>query len=69
MSNPETISGLSVDASTNCSKQIAGLKFAKSFNSFLNFNNALSGFFENSTLSHLGPPTAPNITASDSNAL
>ena len=58
-----------VDASTSCLKQIAGLKLANSFNSFLNFNNALSGFFENSTLSHLGPPTAPNITASDSNAL
>ena len=69
ISNPDTISGLSVDASTNCLKQIAGLKLANNFNSFLNFNNALSGFFENSTLSHLGPPTAPNITASDSSAL
>ena len=35
MSNPETISGLRVDESTNCLKHIAGLKFAKSFNSFL----------------------------------
>ena len=69
MSNPETISGLRVDASTNCSKQIAGLKFAKSFNSFLNFNRALSGFFENSTSSHLGPPTAPSITTALSRAL
>ena len=69
MSNPDTTSGLRVDASTNCLKQIAGLKFANSFNSFLSFNNALSGFLENSTLSHLGPPTAPKITASDSRAL
>ena len=45
-------------------KQIAGLKFANNFNSFLNFKNALSGFFENSKLSHLGPPQAPKITAS-----
>ena len=66
---PEIVSGLSVEAFTNCSKQIAGLKFANNFNSFLNFNNALSGFFENSKLSHLGPPTAPNITTSLSNAL
>ena len=69
MSKPETISGFKVDASTNCLKQIAGLRFANSFNSFLNFNNPLSGFFENSKLSHLGPPQAPKITASDSRAL
>ena len=69
MSKPETISGLRVDESTNCLKQIAGLKFANSFNSFLSFNKALSGFFENSRLSHLGPPHAPNITASDSKDL
>ena len=69
ISRPETISGLRVDASTNCLKHIAGLKFANSFNSFLNFNNALSGFFENSRPSHYGPPTAPNITTSLSRAL
>jgi hypothetical protein len=61
MSNPETTSGLSVEAPTNCSKQIAGLRFAKSFNSFLSFNKALSGFFENSKPSHFGPPTAPKF--------
>ena len=48
---------------------MAGLKFANNLSSFLNFNKALSGFFENSTLSHFGPPTAPKIIASDSNAL
>ena len=69
MSRPETISGFRVEASTNCLKQIAGLKFAKSLSSFLNFSKALSGFFENYRLSHLGPPTAPKITASHSNAL
>ena len=56
MSKPDTISGFNVEESTNCLKQIAGLKFAKSFNSFLSFKRALSGFFENSKLSHLGPP-------------
>ena len=69
MSNPETISGLRVDESTNCLKHIAGLKFAKSFNSFLNYKRSLSGFLENSKLSHLGPPHAPRITASDSKDL
>ena len=44
-------------------------RFAKSFNSFLSFKRALYGFFENSKLSHLGPPHAPSITASDSKDL
>ena len=69
MSNPETISGLREDESTNCSKQIAGLKFANNLSSFLSLRRALSGFFENSNLSHFGPPHAPNITASHSNDL
>ena len=69
MSKPETISGFKVEASTNCLKHIAGLKFANNFNSFLNFKSALSGLLENSRLSHLGPPTAPRITASLSSAL
>ena len=69
ISNPDTISGFKVDESTSCLKQIAGLKLANNFNSFLNLSNALSGFFENSKLSHLGPPQAPNITASDSKDL
>ena len=69
MSKPETISGFKVEAATSCSKQIAGLKFANNFNSFLNFKRALSGLFENSKLSHFRPPTAPKITASDSKAL
>ena len=69
MSRPDIISGLSEDASTNCLKQIAGRKLANNFNSFLNFNNALSGLLENSKLSYLGPPTAPRITASLSRAL
>ena len=62
------ISGFNEDASTNCLKHIAGLRLANNFNSFLNFNNALSGLLENSKLSHCGPPTAPNMTASLSNA-
>ena len=48
---------------------MAGLKLANNFSSFLNFSKALSGFLENSTLSDFGPPTAPKITASHSNAL
>ena len=68
MSKPEIISGLSDEASTNCSKQIAGLRFANNFSSFLNFNKALSGLLENSRLSYFGPPTAPRITASLSKA-
>ena len=68
MSKPDTISGFKVDASTNCLKQIAGLRFANNLSSFLNFKSALSGLFENSKLSHFGPPTAPKITASDSRA-
>ena len=55
--------------STNCLKQIAGRKLANNFNSFLSFKRALSGFFENSKLSHFGPPQAPKITASDSRDL
>ena len=69
MSRPDTISGFKLDASTNCLKQIAGLRLAKSFNSFLSFKRARSGLLENSKLSHLGPPTAPKITASASRAL
>ena len=63
------ISGFNDEASTNCLKQIAGRKFAKSFNSFLSLSKALSGRFENSRLSYFGPPTAPRITASLSSAL
>ena len=69
MSNPDTISGFKLDASTSCLKQMAGLRLANNFSSFLNFKSALSGLFENSKLSHLGPPTAPKITESDSKAL
>ena len=69
MSKPEISSGFKDDASTNCLKQIAGLRFANNFSSFLNFKSARSGRFENSRLSHCGPPTAPKITASLSKAL
>ena len=51
MSRPDTISGFNVDASTNCSKHIAGLKLANNFSSFLNLRRALSGLLENSKLS------------------
>ena len=69
MSKPDTTSDLSVDASTSCLKQIAGLKFANNFNSFLSLSSALSGLFEKSKLSYYGPPTAPKITASHSKDL
>ena len=64
MSKSDTSSGFKLDASTNCLKHIAGLKFANNFNSFRSFNNALSGFLAKSRLSHFGPPTAPSIIAS-----
>ena len=69
MSKPDMISGFKLDASTNCLKHIAGLKLANNFNSFLSFKSARSGLLENSKLVHLGPPTAPRITASLSSAL
>ena len=69
ISKPDTISGFKDDESTNCLKQIAGLKLANNFNSFLNFKRPLSGLLENSKLSHFGPPHAPKITASDSKDL
>ena len=64
MSSPETISGFKLDASTNCLKHMAGLKFANNFNSFLNLSNALSGFFENSkpvSYTHLTLPTKCSV--------
>ena len=50
MSKPDTISGFKVDESTNCLKQIAGLRLANNFSSFLSFKRALSGFLEKSKL-------------------
>jgi hypothetical protein len=47
MSKPDTISGFSVDASTNCLKHIAGLKFANNFNSFLNSKSVHTDPFYN----------------------
>ena len=69
MSRSDIISAFKLDALTSSEKQIAGLKFANNLISFLNLRSALSGFFENSRLSHLGPPTAPKRTASLSMAL
>ena len=54
-----------MEASTSASKTRAGLKFAKSSNSFLKPNSPASGLFDLSTLSHLDPPTAPNKIASE----
>src|SRR6201996_7607145 len=64
MSRPETISGLSVLASFNASKHSAGRKFAKSSRSLRRRSKPRSGFCAKGSLSHLGPPTAPNNTAS-----
>ena len=64
MSRPETTSCFKLDASAKASKTIAGLKFANNPSSFLIARSPASGRISKSTLSHLGPPTAPNKTAS-----
>src|SRR6266446_3005743 len=64
MSSPDTTSGLSVEASFSASKQIAGRKFANSSRSLRRRRSPRSGFLSKELLSHLGPPTAPNRTAS-----
>ena len=46
MSKPDTISGFKVDESTNCLKQIAGLKLANNFNSFLNLKELFQVFLK-----------------------
>ena len=44
---------------------MAGLKLANNSKSLLSFNKPCSGLWSNGKLSHFGPPTAPNKTASN----
>src|SRR5882672_110624 len=60
----ETTSGRSVDASLSASKQMAGRRLANSSKSLRSRKRPRSGFLSKGLLSHLGPPTAPNSTAS-----
>ena len=58
------MSALSGDASFILSCIVAGLKFTNNPRPDLRANRPFSGLFELSILSHFGPPTAPNKTAS-----
>ena len=60
-SNPLTRSDFKDDESERASKTTAGLRLANRSRSFLNLSKAASGLLSLSTLSHLAPPTAPNI--------
>ena len=59
------ISGFKLDDSIRGSNTSAGLKFANRSSSFLILRSPLSGLFSNFKPSHLGPPTAPRMIASD----
>src|ERR1700730_6643533 len=69
MSRPLTISGLSELASISASNTLAGRRLAKRSISLRRRSKPRSGFLLNSTLSHFGPPTEPNSTASASSAV
>src|SRR6266851_616504 len=69
ISRPLTISGLSELASIRASNTLAGRRLAKRSISLRRRRSPRSGFLLNSTLSHLGPPTEPNSTASASSAV
>ena len=64
MSRPDTRSALSEDASASASKQSAGRRLANRPSSLRRRSKPCSGLRWKGLLSHLGPPTAPNITAS-----
>ncbi len=69
MSSPRTSSGLSEELSTSASNTLAGRRLANSSSSLRSRNRPRSGLFSNARTSYLGPPTAPNSTASASSAL
>ena len=60
------ISDFKLDESINGLNIVAGLKLENRFRLFLSLRSACSGFLLCSTLSHLGPPTAPRKTESAS---
>ena len=55
---------MGVDALASAGITVAGRRLANRSISFLSFSNPASGRCWRSTLSHFGPPTAPNSTAS-----
>ena len=59
ISTPLTTSGFNVDDSSSSSNTIAGLKFAKRFNSFLMPKSAFSGLKSEGSVSYFQSPTAP----------
>ena len=59
------MSGFKEDELIRESNTIAGLKLANKSSSFLIFNKPRSGLNSKGSFSHLGPPTAPSIIASD----
>src|SRR5258708_22671419 len=69
MSSPLTISGLSELASISASNTLAGRRLAKRSISLRRRNRPRSGFLSKATVSHFGPPTEPNSTASASSAV
>ena len=65
-SDPTITSFFKDDASARGAKIFAGRRLEKRPSTSRSFNNPFSGFFSWGRLSHLGPPTAPKSTASDS---
>ena len=66
ISSPDTNSFFNDEKSAKASKHWAGRKFENKSISLRNLNRPRSGFTEKSKSSYLGPPTAPNKTASTS---
>ena len=60
----ETFSSFRVEAETSSFERIAGLRLAKKSSSDLIPKSPFSGLLLEGSLSHLGPPTAPNRIAS-----
>src|SRR5258708_6077491 len=68
-SRPLTISGFNELASISASNPLPGRSLAKRSICWRSRSSPRSGFLLNSTLSHFGPPTDPNSTASASSAI
>src|SRR5260370_4310362 len=68
-SRPLTISGFRELASTSASNTLAGRRLANRSISLRSRRSPRSGFLLKSAVSHFGPPTEPNNTASASSAL
>src|SRR3979409_490474 len=64
MSRPATSSRFNVEASANASNTNAGRRLANRSISLRSFSRPRSGCNSNGKVSHFGPPTEPNSTAS-----